>query len=81
MEATEIIPVRSSTLLLLVVRMIHLLVAIHLLYLSHPSRPSDILGGSDSVMIPLGQVLGVVAGGSEDDPEGLCRLKVLTNVS
>jgi hypothetical protein len=37
MEATEIIPVRSSTLLLLVVRMIHLLVAIHLLYLSLPT--------------------------------------------
>ena len=71
-----IVLVRSPAWLLVVARMIHFLVVLSL-YLSLPPQPS--LGGlddSDSVVVPLdgghtdrlGQVLGVVAGGSKDDP-------------
>jgi hypothetical protein len=75
MEATAIVPVRSLTLLLVVVRMIHFLVVIPLLYLSHPSRSSNSLGGGDSVVVPLdggcgdrpSLVLDLVAGGDGDE--------------
>ena len=54
-----------------------------------PQHPDGDLDDGSSVEVPLdgghfnhpGQVLGLVAGGSEDDPEGLCMLKVLTSVS
>ena len=56
MEATAIVPVRSLTLLLVVVRMIHFLVVIPLF--SHHSRSSDSLEGGDSVVVPLDGVRG-----------------------
>ena len=54
-----------------------------------PQHPDSDLGDGSSVVVPLdgghfnhpSQVRSVVAGGSEDDPEGLCRLKMLTSVS
>ena len=71
-----IVPVRSSTLLLVVAKMIHFLVVIPPFYLSHPNCPSDSLGGGDRVVVPLdgghgdrsGPVLDLVAGGGNDDP-------------
>ena len=71
-----IAPVKSTAWLLVAARMIHLLVVLSL-YLSLPPQSSlSSLDDGDSVVVPLdgghgdrpGQVLGVVAGGSEYDP-------------
>ena len=75
-EATAIVPVRSSTLLMVVARMIHFLVVIPTFYHSHSSCTTDSLGGGDSVVKPQdgghgdcpGRVLDSVAGGGKDDP-------------
>ena len=71
MEATAIIPVRSSTCLLAVARMIHFLVVISL-SISLPTQSTySSLNGDDTSVDPLdgnlgnrlGQVLSVVDGG------------------
>ena len=76
MEDTVIAPVKSTAWLLVAARMIYLLVVLSL-YLSLPPQSSlSSLDDGDSVVVPLdgghtdrlGQVLGVVAGGSKDDP-------------
>ena len=66
MEATAIVPVRYSTLFMVVARMIHFLAVIPTFYLFLPSRPSDSLGGGDSVVIPLDGGHGDCPGGKDD---------------
>ena len=73
----------------IVVHLFHCLVVVS----SGLSLPSWHLDGDlndcSSVVVPLdgghlnhpGQVIGMVAGGSEYDPKGLCGLKVLMSVS
>jgi hypothetical protein len=83
MEATAIVPARSPTWLLVVARMIHFLKVICCFYLSPRLSWGDV-DDSDSVVVPLGrghadrtgQVLGMFAGGREDDPPLNCDVLV-----
>ena len=71
------------------VRLLHCLVVVFYLLSLPPQHPDGNLDDGSSIVVPPdgghfnhpGQVLRVVAGGCEDDPEDLCRLKVLTSVS
>ena len=71
------------------VRLFQCLVVVSSVLSLQPQHPDGDLDDGNSVVVPMvgghfnhpGQVLGVVADGSEEDPEGLCLLKVLTSVS